>query len=418
MDYESISTIVLVVIVVILMVSWLPRRTVQGMTQVIKHRSDRYSSSLHLINEADGTKFSDERALHMKGAPMASGYTGSAREREYVAQVRDLRRAAARRRRMLVGALLAISILVFVLSVVLDFNVLYTLIPIALMTIVLILGARASKQAREWEAKRAQRLREEKERKKRENKRAVEERARQQQAEQAQRAQQVEQSQDDSQTDVMEKREIRRALMQARKEQAEALARRQQVAGEQEAEATAVAEHASVDQAVHEAEEMAKNRARLVIREEEAVQADDSTNELSQINASKAPDAFDMAANQDLISFSLGSDSIDELQAVQSMEIKSTRQVAKAVPQPVSQDQEAASDTEADNSSDAADAAHANSAEGAANSEKETQTVDAVSVNDSVAFHNSEAQANVEAPDASSDSLGVDLQSILARRGN
>ena len=39
-------------------------------------------------------------------------------------------------------------------------------------------------------------------------------------------------------------------------------------------------------------------------------------------------------------------------------------------------------------------------------------------MNDSVAFHNSEAQANVEAPDASSDSLGVDLQSILARRGN
>ena len=37
MDYESLSTIVLVVIVAILMVSWLPRRTVQGMKQVIKH---------------------------------------------------------------------------------------------------------------------------------------------------------------------------------------------------------------------------------------------------------------------------------------------------------------------------------------------------------------------------------------------
>ena len=120
MDYESLSTIVLVVIVAILMVSWLPRRTVQGMKQVIKHQSDRYSASLHLIDEGDGTRFSDARTVELKGTPMASPHT--VRDREYVAQVRDLRRAAARRRKILVGALLGISVLVFVLAVILVFS--------------------------------------------------------------------------------------------------------------------------------------------------------------------------------------------------------------------------------------------------------------------------------------------------------
>ena len=138
MDYESLSTIVLVVIVAILMVSWLPRRTVQGMKQVIKHQSDRYSASLHLIDEGDGTRFSDARTVELKGTPMASPHT--VRDREYVAQVRDLRRAAARRRKILVGALLGISVLVFVLAVILVFSPYFTLIPIALMCVVLALG--------------------------------------------------------------------------------------------------------------------------------------------------------------------------------------------------------------------------------------------------------------------------------------
>lgn len=212
MDYESLSTIVLVVIVAILMVSWLPRRTVQGMKQVIKHQSDRYSASLHLIDEGDGTRFSDARTVELKGAPMASPHT--VRDREYVAQVRDLRRAAARRRKILVGALLGISVLVFVLAVILDFSPYFTLIPIALMCVVLALGARASRQAREWEVRHAQRQRELKERKVRENKRVVEERTRAARPEPSARRQ----MQDSSQTDVMEAREIRQALQRAREE--------------------------------------------------------------------------------------------------------------------------------------------------------------------------------------------------------
>lgn len=411
MDYESLSTIVLVVIVAILMVSWLPRRTVQGMKQVIKHQSDRYSASLHLIDEGDGTRFSDARTVELKGAPMASPHT--VRDREYVAQVRDLRRAAARRRKILVGALLGISVLVFVLAVILDFSPYFTLIPIALMCVVLALGARASRQARDWEARHAQRQRELRERKARENKRAVEERTRAARPEPSARRQ----AQDSSQTDVMEAREIRQALQRAREEQAQAIARRkaQDARGHHADEASPRsgmrAEHADVDAAVQAAEEATHNPGHLTIREERAAQMSDETNELAQINASSAPDAFDMAVNQDLISFSLGSDSFDGPEVVQSMEIKSTRQVSKAVPKDSSSAKPA--DAGAAESQDAAKGAVAENAD-----VKEAQTVSAVSVNDSVAFHNSEAQAKVEAPDASSDSLGVDLQSILARRGN
>lgn len=427
MDYESLSTIVLVVIVAILMVSWLPRRTVQGMKQVIKHQSDRYSASLHLIDEGDGTRFSDARTVELKGTPMASPHT--VRDREYVAQVRDLRRAAARRRKILVGALLGISVLVFVLAVILVFSPYFTLIPIALMCVVLALGAHASRQAREWEDRHAQRQRELKERKVRENKRVVEERTRAahpnqgtpmeiRAGEERTRAAHPEpsarrQMQDGSQTDVMEAREIHQALQRAREEQARAIARRKAQdtrdhhADEASPRSGMRAEHADVDAAVQAAEEATHNPGHLTIREERAAQMSDETNELAQINASSAPDAFDMAVNQDLISFSLGSDPFDGPEVVQSMEIKSTRQVSKAVPKDSS-------------SAKPADAGAAESRDAAADNAdvKEAQTVSAVSVNDSVAFHNSEAQANVEAPDASSDSLGVDLQSILARRGN
>ena len=92
----------------------------------------------------------------------------------------------------------------------------------------------------------------------------------------------------------------------------------------------------------------------------------DETNELAQINASSAPDAFDMAVNQDLISFSLGSDPFDGPEVVQSMEIKSTRQVSKAVPKDSS-------------SAKPADAGAAESRDAAADNAdvKEAQTVSA-----------------------------------------
>lgn len=48
MEYESLSTIVVLVIIGIIMAVWLPKRTVNGMKQVVKHRSDRYLSLIHI----------------------------------------------------------------------------------------------------------------------------------------------------------------------------------------------------------------------------------------------------------------------------------------------------------------------------------------------------------------------------------
>ena len=54
MGYESLSTVVVLAIVIILMVFWLPKRTVKGMKRVIEHREDRFSPSLHLVDAERG----------------------------------------------------------------------------------------------------------------------------------------------------------------------------------------------------------------------------------------------------------------------------------------------------------------------------------------------------------------------------
>ena len=43
MGYESLSTVVVLVIVAIIIVVWLPVRTANGMKRVDEHRQDRYS---------------------------------------------------------------------------------------------------------------------------------------------------------------------------------------------------------------------------------------------------------------------------------------------------------------------------------------------------------------------------------------
>ena len=75
MGYESLSTVVVLAIVIILMAFWLPKRTVKGMKRVIEHREDRFSPSLHLVDADSGTRFSDETAAKAKGAIMQSNET-------------------------------------------------------------------------------------------------------------------------------------------------------------------------------------------------------------------------------------------------------------------------------------------------------------------------------------------------------
>lgn len=408
MKYESLSTIVVLVIIGIIMAVWLPKRTVNGMKQVVKHRSDRYSSSLHLVSEESGTRFSDVRTPQAKGAIMPATQTDHEKNRAYIAQVRGLRRAAARRRRWLAGGLLAAAVVMLVLAIALHFSLFYALIPTALCAVVCALGVRASKQARTWEAKMAAKERDRKRKTAAAAKRAAKQRAQQAAAQAAAAAPHEE----DARTDVLEQREIRRALHQGRIEQQEALARRQAeqaaLAAQSKAQSAQPAAAKSAEQPAVVSENH-RMHAQLVVRDHDTAYPLDETNELSRVSPASAVDAFDMAVNQDLISFSLGSPrngvEIEQDDAL-SLEIKSTRQVAKATPRDVEPDAESAPAA-----SDAAEPA-----EESGQTDAKAAQPNRAAVNDSVAFHETEASATVEAPDETSDSLGSSLETILARR--
>ena len=408
MEYESLSTIVVLVIIGIIMAVWLPKRTVNGMKQVVKHRSDRYSSSLHLVSEESGTRFSDVCTPQAKGAIMPATQTDHEKNRAYIAQVRGLRRAAARRRRWLAGGLLAAAVVVLVLAIALHFSPFYALIPAALCAVVCALGVRASKQARAWEAKMAAKERDRKRKTAAVAKRAAKQRAQQAAAQMAAAAPHEE----DARTDVLEQREIRRALHQGRIEQQEALARRQAeqaaLAAQSKAQPAQPAAAKSAEQPAVVSENH-RMHAQLVVRDHDTAYPLDETNELSRVSPASAVDAFDMAVNQDLISFSLGSPrngvEIEQDDAL-SLEIKSTRQVATARPR--------AAEPNAESVPAASDAAEP--AEESGQTDAKAAQPNRAAVNDSVAFHETEASAAVEAPDETSDSLGSSLETILARR--
>ncbi|MBT1173703.1 hypothetical protein JS528_10220 [Bifidobacterium sp. MA2] len=388
MGYEQLSTVIVLIIVLIGVVVWLPIRTSNSMRHVEEHREDRYSTSLHLVDEHSGTRFSDETAF-AKGVQMQpSERRANTLTPERISEVRRLRHAAVRRRQMIVAALLVITVVVLVLAVTLHFSTLYALIPAALTAVVLALGAHAASQAREWERKVA-------EAKARERRsRAARMKARKAQVEQRPGAAPARAAgEDNAPTDEMTGIEIRRALRQAQLEQKKALAERArkiaeaqarlaaaQAQAEAQARAQAAAEaarqaaaaaaqqtaqqSASADAAVApQAQAPVQNQpqstgAPVMVAPQQAVSgatgapvvaqtkpkaeasapvdaASDHTTELAEVHPARALDAYDMATSQDLISFSLGEArnvEADEPKAPESREIKSMRQVAKAEP--------------------------------------------------------------------------------------
>lgn len=500
MGYESVSTIVVLAILVIVMVGWLPGKTVDSMSRVIERRQDRFSSSLHLVDENSGMRFSDGRTHMVKGAVMQPQQSrGSEASREHIAQVRKLRREAIRRRRILVIALVALVFAVFGLSFVWHYDPLFALIPLLLVALVLGLGVRASRQAREWEQRVAAR------RTGSARRRSVPEvgtstassERKGLNAEQSAHAEPDERNHSDVPTDVMEQREIRRALRRAQEEGraarlqhqahassssagAKAKAAASQVASGEVGSAEAKAEgtvpavaqpsaaESSAAQAAAGTQEPVESKvdskkdagvaAEAVLGQPEighAHDAVDATSELERIHAAPALDVFDMATQQDLISFSLGAPRNIEQEAPsapESLEIKSMRQVAKAVPQHSAQNEDAAARHDGAAASDAAPAndaaptndsvptgdstsagvavsqhaaaAPADDAGQAPAAQKEPaqdssqtalQTTDRP-VNDARAFHRAEVEADIEVPDATSDSLGSDIEAVLARR--
>lgn len=390
MGYESLSTVVVLVIVIIAIAVWLPARTANGMKRAAEHRQDRYSPSLRIVEAEDGRRFGDIEPYQAKGAAMPASTQSARLTTEHIAHIRELRRESIRRRQILVASLLAVAIVVFALAFIVHYSPLFALIPLALTAAVLAMGANAARQARQWE-RRVSRYEQKKTSATPTRQGQIDSPAKNHAAESAAPAVQTSRA-DDAATEVMEQRQIRRVLHDAEVEQAKAL-REAQAKADREAAAPQAADHSEAE------------TPSLTVRDERDAHdsvADDATSELASVQPARALDVFDMATSQDLISFSLGADHAED-NAPESLEIKSTRQVSKATPAEPEMVNKLIDEAKAVKASDDASAAKAQADHSAAQPES---------------FHEHEERAEVQAPVATSESLSVGLDSILARRGN
>lgn len=392
MGYESLSTVVVLVIVIIAIAVWLPARTANGMKRAAEHRQDRYSPSLRIVEAEDGRRFGDIEPYQAKGAAMPASTQSARLTTEHIAHIRELRRESIRRRQILVASLLAVAIVVFALAFIVHYSPLFALIPLALTAAVLAMGANAARQARQWE-RRVSRYEQKKTSATPAQQGQIDSPAKNHAAESAAPAVQTSRA-DDAATEVMEQRQIRRVLHDAEVEQAKAkVLREAQAKADREAAAPQAADHSEAE------------TPSLTVRDERDAHdsvADDATSELASVQPARALDVFDMATSQDLISFSLGADHAED-NAPESLEIKSTRQVSKATPAEPEMVNKLIDEAKAVKASDDASAAKAQADHSAAQPES---------------FHEHEERTEVQAPVATSESLSVGLDSILARRGN
>lgn len=392
MGYESLSTVVVLVIVIIAIAVWLPARTANGMKRAAEHRQDRYSPSLRIVEAEDGRRFGDIEPYQAKGAAMPASTQSARLTTEHIAHIRELRRESIRRRQILVASLLAVAIVVFALAFIVHYSPLFALIPLALTAAVLAMGANAARQARQWE-RRVSRYEQKKTSATPTRQGQIDSPAKNHAAESAAPAVQTSRA-DDAATEVMEQRQIRRVLHDAEVEQAKAkVLREAQAKADREAAAPQAADHSEAE------------TPSLTVRDERDAHdsvADDATSELASVQPARALDVFDMATSQDLIFFSLGADHAED-NAPESLEIKSTRQVSKATPAEPEMVNKLIDEAKAVKASDDASAAKAQADHSAAQPES---------------FHEHEERAEVQAPVATSESLSVGLDSILARRGN
>lgn len=402
MGYESVSALIVLIILVALWFGWLPNHTINGMKTMLEHREDRFSPTLHLVGEWSIARICDGTGMLAKEACMQPTQQKRKLTPERIARIRAARRAAIRRRCVLVASLAVLTFLVFLAGCSGLFSPAFALIPGAMVAVVLYFGSRASKHARQWEARVAKMVAN--------SKRNVEDSLYKSHnsdvvsrlgnrsgvgaiddgaavyddtvdyaavADAVADADRVENfesdasgaasralvercgdSRDDTATSVMEQHEIRVALRRAAEERDAVL------------------------------------RERNVSKSSERSEFVNSSSEDVSDNAEAASGANN---NQDLISFSLGSDSQNESNnsslnpAPESLEIKSTKQVVKAIP--------------VDKSTEAAKSA------------KSSKFIESSANANSSKFHAEEQASDVEAPESSEDSLGVaNLHEVLARR--
>lgn len=379
------GSLVVTAIVALVLFGVIPYRTRVAIDKSRKHEADRFSASLHLVRIDSGSIIPGAKGNTMPQA--AQQLT-----REKINEVRAMRRASIRRRQILVLSLLVIAVALVVCARVFDFTPLWALIPVVLVAIILFFGSRAAKVARAWE----------------ESVTTSPTASSMPTKPHVTGAGVGTGTADAGQQEVLETAptyvipvdDVREVLRKQAEEKAAAISRHQQRkrAEQKVSDAAAAPEVAegSVAQGAGAREASDKASGKAEAGTVAAAEVDDSTNAVavvfsaavksaaSAVNAGNSVSADSASADsaksgdKDLISFSLGSDAAEEAAAesVKSAEIKSYRQVAQATPLSAARQAEVFADVT-----------------------PSVATLDKVS-----------------APSLSADSLGVDVDAVIARR--
>lgn len=143
MGFDSIGSLVVVAIVVLVFFGLVPQHTRTAIERSRKHEEDRFSTSLHLVELEQQAGLHGARGIHMQMQQQ---------QQRRIDAVRAARRAAIKRRQILVGSLLLVTVALLVAGYFLHFSLLWALIPVVLIVAVLGLGMRAARVARAWES--------------------------------------------------------------------------------------------------------------------------------------------------------------------------------------------------------------------------------------------------------------------------
>lgn len=148
--FDSFASLAFLVIAIVAVLAMAPLAYFQHQ---MKTRRDRAIENSGNLNSVNLTRELDEQARERQTWEDTMSEAAAGRLSDsYIASVRAARKASIRRRRYLVEGLLVLTLAVGLGAFVAHYNAAFVLIPLALLAVVLGLGARASQIARAWEA--------------------------------------------------------------------------------------------------------------------------------------------------------------------------------------------------------------------------------------------------------------------------
>lgn len=148
--FDSFASLAFLVIAIVAVLAMAPLAYFQHQ---MKTRRDRAIENSGKLNSVNLTRELDEQARERKTWEDTMSEAAAGRLSDsYIASVRAARKASIRRRRYLVAGLLVLTLAVGLGAFVAHYNAAFVLIPLALLAVVLGLGARVSQIARTWEA--------------------------------------------------------------------------------------------------------------------------------------------------------------------------------------------------------------------------------------------------------------------------